>query len=181
MADYVAAHITIGGLVSERLVSKLCDVVCRQGVSLDWGESDFCPKTADDLREACRLVAGAKVLRLYGDEVAYGNFDLLQEFLVNHGLPFDRWHESKYEIPCELMIYRPGMDLRFFLTNLQGEIVVRAEPLSGLPDLLQQAQNLLRSRGKQPTLQTLRRCQHLVAEHLPPAISPVPALQIVAS
>ena len=179
MADYVAAHITVGGAVSERLVPKLCDAICRQGVSLNWGEFDFCPKRAEDLLEACQEIAGAKVLRLYSDEVPYGNFDLLQEFLSLHELPFDRWHESKYEIPCELMVYRQGGVSRFFLTNLEGEIVVRAEPLKGLADLLQQSQNLLRSRGKQPALQTVRRCQHLVAEFLPPAIPPVPTLQIV--
>jgi hypothetical protein len=180
MADYVAAHITIGGGVRERLVPKLCDAICRQGVSLEWGEFDFCPESGEDLLKACRKIAGAKVLRLFGDEVAYGNFDLLQGFLLDRKLPFDRWHESKYEIPCERMVYRPDRELRFFLTNLDGEIVMRAEPLAGLSRLLQETQQLLRSRGKQAAIQALRRCQRLVAEHLPPAILPLPDLTIVA-
>ncbi len=180
MADYVAAHITIGGGVPERIVPALCEAICKQGVSLDWGEFDFCPTTSQDLLEACQVIDGVKVLRLYSDEVAYGNLDVLQEFLSLHKLPFDRWHESKYEVPCELMVYRPDRDLQFFLTNLDGEIVVRAPPLVSLPDLLQETHKLLRTRGKQAALQVLRRCQQLVTEHLPPVFPPVPALQIVA-
>lgn len=180
MADYVAAHITIGGEVSERLIPKLCDAICRQGVSLEWGEFDFCPESREDLLQGCRKIAGAKVLRLYGDEVAYGNFDLLQEFLLDRKLPFDRWHESKYEIPCELLVYRPGSDLRFFLTDLEGRVVVRAEPLLGLAEQLQLAQQLLPTGGSQRAMKVLRRCQRLASQHLPPAIPPLPALTIVA-
>jgi hypothetical protein len=181
MADYVSAHITIGGGVRERLVPKLCDAICRQGVSLEWGEFDFCPESGADLLRACRKVAGAKVLRLYGDEVAYGNFDVLQEFLMDRKLPFDRWHESKYEIPCELLVYRPDGELRFFLTDLEGRVVVRAEPLLELADLLQQTQQLLRIGGSQRALKVLRRCQRLASQHLPPAIPPLPDFTIVAS
>ncbi len=180
MADYVAAHITIGGRVPRRIVPELCEMICRQGVSLDWGEFDFCPKTAADLRRGCRKISGTKVLRLYSDEVVYGNLDLLQAFLASHELPFDRWHESKYDIPCELMVYRPDCDLRYFLTNLEGEIVVRSQPLVGLADLLQEAQHHLHVAAKSSALKALRRCQRLVAGHLPPAIAPLPNLTIVA-
>jgi hypothetical protein len=180
MADYVAAHITIGGPVRKRLVPKLCDAICRQGVSLAWGEFDFCPESGKDLLKACCQIAGAKVLRLYGDEVAYGNFDLLQEFLLDRKLPFDRWHESKYEIPCELTVYRPGSDLRFFLTNLEGEVAVKAEPLLELADLLQEAEQHLQSDSTHRAQKILRRCQRLASQHLPSAIPPLPALTIVA-
>jgi hypothetical protein len=64
MADYVAAHITIGGPVRERLAPKLCDAIRRQGVSLEWGEFDFCPESGRDLLKACRKIPGAKILRL---------------------------------------------------------------------------------------------------------------------
>jgi len=181
MADYVAAHITIGGTVSGRIVPDLCQSINAQGVSLKWGEWNFCPETAEELLKACQEIAGAKVLRLYSDEVGYGNFDVLQEFLIDHELPFDRWHESKYEIPCEQMVYRPEAELRFFLTNLQGEIVVTAEPLMGLAGLLEEAQGLLRTSSKRAALQVLRHCRRLVAEHLRPSLPPLPALQIVAS
>jgi len=180
MADYVAAHITIGGTVRERIVPNLCEAIVKQGVSLEWGEWNFCPESSEELLNARQDLASAKVLRVFCDEVAYGNFTVLQEFLVDHQLPFDRWHESKYEIPCELMVYRPDGALRFHLTNLEGEIVVRAEPLTGLAELLQQTQTLLRTRGKQAASQVLRRCQQLVAEHLPLAIPPLTALTIVA-
>jgi hypothetical protein len=33
MADYVAAHLTFGSQTPQRLVAKLCDAICRQGVS----------------------------------------------------------------------------------------------------------------------------------------------------
>jgi hypothetical protein len=181
MADYVAAHITIGGRVSERIVPALCQAISEQQVGLEWGAWNFCPGSAQALLKARRKIGAARVLRLYSDEMAYGNFDLLQEFLVDHQLPFDRWHDAKYEIPCELMVYRPESELRFFLTNLQEEIVVRAEPLMGLPALLQETRQLLRARGKEAALQALRRCQRLAAEHLPPVILPLPALAIVAT
>jgi hypothetical protein len=181
MADYVAAHITIGGRVPRHIVPELCEVICQQGVSLDWGEFDFCPKTALDLHRGCRKISGRKMLRLHSDEAPYGNLDLLQAFLASRELPFDRWHESKYEIPCELMVYRPCSELRFFATDLEGAIVVRSEPLAGLARMLQDAQKLFRSRGKAATLEVIRRCQRLVTQHLPQPIPPLPAFTIVAS
>jgi hypothetical protein len=78
------------------------------------------------------------------------------------------------------MVYRPREALRFFLTNQAGEIVVRAEPLQSLTALLEQTKTLLRGSGKRPAVEMLRRCQQLVAEHVPPTLVPVPALQIVA-
>jgi len=180
MADYVAAHITIGGRVSERIVPALCQAISEQQVGLDWGAWNFCPHSAQALLKARRKIGAARVLRLYSDEVAYGNFDLLQEFLADHELPFDRWHEAKYEIACELMVYRPDGELRFFLTNLQEEIVIRAEPLMGLPERLRELEHLARAGDRQRTAKLARHCRQLSTRHLPPAISPLPTLQIGA-
>lgn len=179
MADYVAAHITIGGHVPRRLVRELCQAIGAQGVGLAWGEWDFCPKTAAELLEARREIAGAQVLQLFGDEVPYGNFEVLQDFLMDHQLSFDRWHEAKYEISCERMNYRPSLGPHFFLTNYQEEMVVAADPLLPLADLVQRVQELLRRGGKRAAHELLRQCQTLLAEHLPIAIPPLPSLEIV--
>jgi hypothetical protein len=108
MADYVSAHILIGGDVRQRVVPKLCEAIRKEGVSLEWGELPFRPDSAAELGRACQEIGGKSTLRLCCDEVADGEFASLQAFLVRHKLPFNRWHESKYEIPCELLVYRPG-------------------------------------------------------------------------
>ncbi len=78
------------------------------------------------------------------------------------------------------MVYWPDGKLRFFLTDLEGRVVVKAQPLLELADLLQEAQQLLQTDGSQRALKALRRCQRLARQHLPPAIPPLPALTMVA-
>ncbi len=179
MADYVAAHITMGGRVPRQLVPQLCQTIGTQGIGREWGEWDFCPETAAELLNARLEIDGAQVLRLFGDEVPYGNFEVLQGFLMDHKLPFDRWHEAKYEISCERLSYRPNLGLRSFLTNHQEEIVIAADPLMPLPAMVRQVQRLLDRGARHGAQQLLQQCQALLAEHLPIAIPALPSLEIV--
>lgn len=179
MTDYVAGHITVGGQVPKRLVKKLCQRISSQEVALNWADWDFHPKSASELLKARKKIAGHHVLRLYSDNVANGNFDLLQDFLQEHELPFNRWHEAKYETQCELMVYRPGADLRFFQTNFLEEIVVRARPLMLVGATIQEVQQQLRGGSERKAQRLLRQCAKHLAENLPSGFGPVPSFEIV--
>jgi hypothetical protein len=68
-------------------------------------------------------------LLLADHEATWGSFDLLEAFLVNHGIAFDRQSEGKFGFDAELVQYRPGMKkplVRMTSQNNKPVIEVRA-------------------------------------------------------
>jgi len=181
MADTMSAHITLGGRVPRSLVPELCQVIRNQSASLDWDQELFEPKTEADLLAACSSAEGATPLFLCDHGVAWGEFAELQEFLVKHQLPFDRHHDSKYEISSELLRFRPDMGSFHFLTNSDERIVVLAENMLPALALLKQVQRNLRRGAIQEAEPLVRQCLATLKEHLPPDLPAVPPLEIVAS
>ena len=49
MADRMAGEIFIGGNVSRSVLPDLFRAVSAQFVTLQWGDAQFCPETAEDL------------------------------------------------------------------------------------------------------------------------------------
>ncbi len=164
MADYMAAQITIGGSVPQRLVPRLCAVISRQGIRLEWGDVVFRPGTAQELLEARRQVDGRLCLRLCDDEVAYGQFDQLEEFLVRHRIPYDRHAEGKYEFDPVLVFFRPPQEPIALLATSTGQVVTHAAPLWSLADKFSAA----RVDGHVDAAQALRRLVRELKRALPP-------------
>ena len=88
-------------------------------------------------------------LYFFGDpDAKYGEFEELEELLVNKGIPFDRHSEAKYEYEAETRKYRPpvgesgGCDV-VINTNQDGHPVVYADDVrtyvvkGDLPGLLE--------------------------------------------
>jgi len=180
MADTVSVHISLGGRIPRTLVPDLCQMIRNQGVGLDWDQGLFQPATETDLQTACTESGTAIPLRLCDHDAPWGEFAELQEFLVKHQLPFDRYHDSKYEFSSELLCFRPEMGSFRFLTDADERIVVLAERLSPAVEFLNRVQHHLH-RGEVPAAQALvRECLSILYEHLPASLPDVPPLEIVA-
>ncbi len=180
MADTISAHICLGGRIPRALVPDLCQIIRNLGVGLDWDQGLFQPLAEADLQTACTESGTAIPLRLCDHDASWGEFAELQEFLVKQQLPFDRYHDSKYEFSSELLCFRPDMGSFRFLTDADERIVVPAEHLAPAVELLNRAQRHLH-RGEVPVAQALvRECLTILKEQLPASLPDVPPLEIVA-
>ena len=84
MADRVSATITIGGISLPSLVDALVETINAEGLSLEWDGGAITP--AD--------LAIGKPMTLYANEVAWGAFNMLEDFCRKHGLAYRRWYGS---------------------------------------------------------------------------------------
>lgn len=130
MSDRIAAEIFIGGTLSSRLVTGLCTAISAQGVVLDWGDAAFSPESAGELLAQRRKYRGALVLALCDDQARSGCFEPLEDFLIARRIPFDRYHEAKYEFDAELVCYRPGKPPTVIITDADRKPIVRCEVLA---------------------------------------------------
>lgn len=81
MANRVPASILIGGLVTPDLFSALVEKIQFEGLAVQWGGEIF---------DASHRSIG-EPLALFDEECAWGQFDTLEPFCIEHGLPFIRW------------------------------------------------------------------------------------------
>ena len=88
MADRVSASITIGGTLPSALVAAFVAAVENEGLWTDWDKTPF---TFADLPDG-------EPLALMAHEVAWGRFEALEAFCVEHQLPFARWAGA---YPCQ--------------------------------------------------------------------------------
>ena len=80
MSDRVSASISIGGVLPAALSGELIVLIQLEGLSTDWDGPKF---TADQIEHG-------KPLDLMAYDVAWGIFDELEQFCVNHGLAYQR-------------------------------------------------------------------------------------------
>lgn len=81
MADCVSASITIGGTLPRSLLPDLAALVQAEELSTEWDGETF---TLAMFREGAPL-------ELMAHEVAWGRFERLESWCVEHRLPFARW------------------------------------------------------------------------------------------
>ena len=81
MADRVSASITIGGTVTPAVYVELADVIAAEDLSTEWGGERFEPHQRTK----------GEPLRLFAHEVAWGRFEELEAWCVEHRAPFARW------------------------------------------------------------------------------------------
>lgn len=81
MADRVSASITIGGTLPRSLLPDLATRVQAEGLSTEWDGEPF---TLSMFREG-------EPLELMAHEVAWGRFEHLESWCVEHGVSFARW------------------------------------------------------------------------------------------
>jgi hypothetical protein len=177
MSESIAAEIWIGGRVSKQLAEQLCEAICAVGVSLGWGESQFAPRTAEELLESLDFRDDVEVLHVCDVQASSGEFPLLEEFLQEHGLPYTRLTEPKYEFDGERVDFRPGQRISCVRTDTEGNPIVATGEVSKAVELLDKAQNAIEN-GKNPS-RTLGRARRILHRVLPGELQPLTPFEIV--
>jgi len=183
MADRMAAEISIGGKIPASLVPDLCAVIADDHVCLDWGDRRFEPGSAKELMEATQELGTAEnpvqLLWLCDDEARWGEFDSLEEFLVQHGIAFTRRSAGKYEYDAELVEYRPGMQSPCVIyLDLSGNPTVLASELSPAVASLAVALEHLEKGPAETVAESVREAHRLLHNQLPPEVPPLETFEI---
>ena len=179
MSERMAAEIWIGGKVPAHLVPGLCGEIDAEGVSLEWGDARFCPKTAEDLLTARMERDGALVLWLCDDQAAWGRFDGLEGFLQKHGIPFTRRDDGGAAYNGEVAEFRAGQDPLCIPIDADGEPVVDASVLRPVDELLTRALEQLENGSTDKAASMLKDARGQLREQLPPVVAPLEPFEIV--
>lgn len=71
----------IGGTVTPAVYTELADIIAAEGLSTEWDGEPFAPDQCTE----------GEPLRLFAHEVAWGRFEELEAWYVEHCTPFARW------------------------------------------------------------------------------------------
>jgi hypothetical protein len=174
MSEPIAAELRIGGQIRRDLVSGLCKAIAEQGVSLEWGDAYFGPGSAEELSEGCQDRDGVLLLCLCDDQANYGEFGILEKFLVDAGISFRRHSDAKHEFDAEVVEFRPGIGRVEFPSNNNGEGLVPLATLTRIGAAVDNAADTAEGQAALELLRRIRNLQHLVHESMP---TNVPALE----
>jgi len=182
MSERIAAEIQIGGKVRRSVADELCCVIVTEGVSLEWGDRPFEPRTVDDLL-AARVDNGDGVLtlRLYDDQAPWGELDDLEEFLREKKIPFVRYTEGKYDYDPEAVAFHPSCGLIHWLTDHNRNATIQAAALKPMADSLAKIAAEIRG-GKSETAKLERKLQRLhgkLCKCLPADMPALESLEII--
>jgi hypothetical protein len=176
MADRMAAEIWIGGkllrsLLEEFPISDLC---------LDWDNSRLASSAEAEIlaaRDADGLLHFADV------ELAGGVFEELEDWLREHGLPFRRQTEGKYDYAPELVEFRPSLKGKrkrdvYTITSPEGAPMVFVSDVEAITDRMTKLA-ADRKRSATQRLQSWEKLLHKLTLALPPKLPPLPPFEIV--
>ncbi len=177
MADRMSAEIWIGGAIPTSLVKDLCGYIRSEDLSLDYGEESFEPYTAADLLKGTPR-GGA--LRLCSDEVAWGAFQDLEDWLRENNIPYTRKSDGKYEHDPEVVEFRPEEGLHECIANKALEPVVSVEKIRKAVATLRTATEFLAG-GHDQIRQGASKTEaaiYQLQEALPPELPPLPPFEV---
>ncbi len=135
MADHFPGEIHIGGPIPRSLLKKLLRAAVDEGVSVEgYGSPDA---DAEALRKAFQEGA---IVHLYADQARYGMFAVLEQFLVDHRIHFDRHSEAFCEYNAEVVRYRGGKEAVVLPADQNGHVLLGREDIAAvLEDTLLEA------------------------------------------
>jgi hypothetical protein len=179
MPDCIAAEIRIGGTIRRDLVPGFCKAICDECLSLEWGDAAFDPNSPGELLEACQDCDGARHLRLCDDQASYGQFSILEKFLVEAGICYRRHSDAKYEYDAKIVEFRPGLGQVVFASNNNGDFLVPLEKLTLIATAIDKAVETAEGQTALELLRRLRNLQQLAHESRPIVVPPLEAFEIV--
>ena len=107
MGERYPGQITIGGKLPAALLEEFLSELNSAGARTGGYDGDpFHAADADGLRGA---LDDDGHLVLADAEASYGQFEELEAFCVEHGIPFDRHSDAHYEFDAQNVYFRPGM------------------------------------------------------------------------
>ena len=182
MSDCMASEIHIGGKVPRNVAQALCKVIDESGASPEWGGGRCHLNTPDDLLLARSAEASEPLLlKLYDDQARWGEFEALETFLREHGIPYRRWSEGKYEYDAEAVAFHPQCGQLSWLTNHDHQPIVLASQLAPIEAKLTNLLEMMK-RGEAGAVEVLAQIEDIregLHAELPPAVPPLEPLQIV--
>ncbi len=178
MSERMAAQIWIGGRLSANQVDELCGVIATEGVSLDWGDSQFCPSNPQDLLQARDEHDDSQVLRLCDDQASWGEFNDLESFLQEHAIPYTRQSEAGGGYNGEVVEYRPPADPVCIPVDANGSPTVDVEAMRRVAKALDVALQRLDAGEVCKAVLRLKRARQSLCKRLPPDIPPLPSFEI---
>jgi hypothetical protein len=173
MADRMAAEIWIGGTVPRSLL----DEFPISDLRLDWDEQPIDATSEEGILSA-RDERG--LLHFADCEAAWGEFQELEDWLRENGIPFERRSCGKYEYdPC-LVQFRPDLPDkpdRYTLTTQEGGPVVCCNEIE---KAMQSMARLVKDTKRPPAkrLQAWERVYRRLTRSIPPKLPPLPAFEI---
>jgi len=127
MADHFPGEIHIGGPIPRGLRKKLFRAIVDEGASLEsYGGPDA---DAEALRKSFQE---GSIVHLYADQARYGMFAVLERFLVDHRIPFDRFSEAFCEYNAEVVRYRGGQSAVVLPADQNGQVLLSREEVAGI-------------------------------------------------
>lgn len=122
MADRASVTIRIGGRIARAALAQLADLIEAEGAYLDYEDTPFDPGAIEP-----------GVLTLVAYEVAWGRLDSIEDFCVEHGLPFARWAgSSPGAFAPERVVFDGTGQTRCFPATDDDELVVSLATLREL-------------------------------------------------
>ncbi len=100
MADYMAAHIEIGGKLARSKLKELLSLIHELSAE-DYSSSPLNQEYVQTCTDE------NKPLALYDDQARYGEFPELEEFCIANNLTFNRHSSPKYEYEGQIRFYSP--------------------------------------------------------------------------
>lgn len=135
--DTLTAEIKIGGEIPSILVMGLCQAIADNGMRVECDGPAIEPEGSHDL---LALLSVAGLLSLGDNNVPWGRFDILEKFLVEYGIDFDRTCTGTHEYDAEIVRYRSYLDSpELEITNADGDPIVVAADLSSVKATLDSA------------------------------------------
>ena len=175
MADRMAAEIWIGG----KLLRSLVESMPISDLRVDWENTPLASSDEVDIL-AARNEDG--LLHFADAEIAWGEFQELEDWLREHIVPFRRRTEGKYEHTPELVEFRP--DLKgtrnrdvYAITSPEGAPMVFASEVETITTRMAKLADD-RKRSATQRVQAWEKLFHKLTLVLPPKLPPLPPFEI---
>lgn len=136
MSSRFCASIRIGGTIEASKIEPLVLAIRAAGVSCEWGDAPFEPKTQQELLDARK----DGHLWLCDEQANYGEFPELEAVCRKLGLGYTRYSEASFDSDAERVDWRPSMNkpLVWVASNTNCKnTFVPIEQVHGALDLLE--------------------------------------------
>jgi len=122
MADYMAAHIKIGGKLQRSKLQEFLNLIQDLSAEDYWSS----PANQEYLQEC---LGDKKPMVLYDDQARYGEFEELESFCMENHLTFKRTSSPKYEYDGQIRYFSPDAGDQYIGATDDGEAYLKLSEL----------------------------------------------------